>query len=123
MLLAGIDLVEIHRIQKSMENPRFCSTVLGSTEYAQLASRGFPIQSVAASFCAKEAFAKAVGTGVRGFSLSEVELLREDNGKPNLYLSGNALKIAQKHGLTFTVSVTHTREYAAAVVVGQEEAE
>lgn len=119
MLSVGIDLVEIERIKKSMENPRFCRRVLGPAEFAQLAQRGFPVQSVAASFCAKEAFAKALGTGVRGFWLTEVELLRAENGKPELKLSGSALKLAR--GRTFSVSVTHTRAYAAAVVAGQEE--
>ncbi len=120
MLLVGIDLVEIQKIEKSVKNPRFCRRVLGAAEYAQLEMRGFPVQSVAASFSAKEAFSKALGTGVRGFALEEVELLRGVDGKPSLHLSGRALKIAQKRNLEFSVSVTHTRNYAAAVVIGQE---
>jgi holo-[acyl-carrier-protein] synthase len=120
MLLVGIDLVEINRLEKSMKNPRFCGRVLGVAEYSQLKMRGFPVQSVAASFCAKEAFSKALGTGLRGFSLNEVELLRGSDGKPTLNLSGRALKIALVCKLQFSVSVTHTREYAAAVVIGQE---
>ena len=121
MLSVGIDLVEIRRIEKSIRNPRFCSRVLGKTEYAQLEMRGFPVQSVAASFCAKEAFSKALGTGIRGFALTEVELLREENGRPRLHLTGNAAKLAAARGLAeFSVSVTHTKEYAAAVGVGEE---
>ncbi|HEX2985834.1 MAG TPA: holo-ACP synthase [Caproiciproducens sp.] len=113
--------MEINRIKKSMENPRFCHRVLGPAEYAQLELRGFPIQSVAASFSAKEAFSKALGVGLRGFSMNEVELIRQENGKPELSLSGNALGIAQERKLQFSVSITHTRNYAAAVVIGQEE--
>lgn len=120
MLLAGIDLVEIKRIKKSMVNPRFLLRILGPTEYSQLELRGFPVQSVAASFSAKEAFSKALGTGFRGFLLSEVELLREDSGKPYFKLSGSALQIAQERKIVFHVSVTHTREYASAVVIGEE---
>ncbi len=120
MLLVGIDLIEINRIKKSMKNPRFCSRVLGSTEYSQLEMRGFTVQSVAASFSAKEAFSKAIGTGLSGFSLGEVELLRNSNGRPWLKLSGNALEIAEQRKLKFSVSVTHTKEYAAAVVIGEE---
>lgn len=120
MLSVGIDLVELKRIRKSIQNPRFCSRVLGKTEYAQLKMRGFPVQSIAASFCAKEAFSKALGTGIRGFDLREVELLREENGKPYLSLSGNAADIAATQKKIFSVSVTHTKEYAAAVVVGEE---
>ncbi len=120
MLLVGIDLVEIGRIKKSIRNPRFCSRVLGVAEYSQLQMRGFPVQSIAASFSAKEAFAKALGTGIRGFSLDEVELLRNACGKPELKLSGRALKIADSRKLRFSVSVTHTKSYAAAVVIGEE---
>lgn len=120
MLLVGIDLVETDKIEHSMKNPRFCRRVLGAAEYSQLEKRGFPIQSVAASFCAKEAFSKALGTGVRGFALCEVELLRGENGRPTLQLSGNALKIATERKVEFAVSVTHTRSYASAVVIGQE---
>lgn len=117
MLLAGTDLVEIRRIQKSMKNPRFCERILGVEEYSQLQSRGFPAQSVAASFCAKEAFSKAVGTGLGAFDLREAQLLRDASGKPSLYLSGRALNLAAC--ARFSVSVTHTAEYASAVVVGE----
>ena len=65
----GLDLVEIGRVQKAMKRSRFCRKILGGEEYRQLEKRGFPPQSVAASFSAKEAFSKAIGTGVRGFSL------------------------------------------------------
>lgn len=102
-----------------MKNPRFCERVLGREEYALLARRGFPPQSVAASFCAKEAFSKSLGTGLRGFSPCEAELLRGASGKPFLKLSGRALALAG--GREYAVSVTHTQRYASAVVVAQGE--
>lgn len=120
MLVTGIDLIEVDRIKKSIQNPRFCEKVFGPAELAFLRERGFSAQSAAASFCAKEAFAKALGTGVRGFALCEVELLRGKLGQPLLQLSGAAGRIAQERGLTFTVSVTHTKMYAAAVVIGEK---
>jgi len=52
--------------------------------------------------------------------LSEVELLRSISGNPILKLSGNALKIAQVRKINFAVSVTHTRLYAAVIVIGEE---
>lgn len=121
MLFVGIDLVEIDRIERAMKNPRFCRRVLGALEYQQLEERGFPAPSVAVSFCAKEAFSKALGTGVRGFSLDEVQLLRDELGKPYLLLKGGALALAQTRGLQFAVSATHTRKYASVVVIGEEE--
>ena len=121
MVSVGIDLEEVGRIRRSLENPRFCARVFGAEEAAQLAGRGFPAQSAAACFCAKEAFGKALGTGVRGFSLREVQLLRRPSGQPYLYLSGRALELARERGLSFSVSVTHTREYAAVVVAGEQQ--
>ena len=120
MFSVGIDSIEICRIEKAMKNPRFCRRVFGEAEYSLLAMRGFSAQSAAASFCAKEAFSKALGTGIRGF-LSEVELLRDDVGAPFLQLSGNALKIARERGLRFSVSVTHTRELATVIVIAEKE--
>lgn len=119
MLSVGIDLVEIGRIEKSLQNPHFCAHLLGGEEYDQLARLGFPAQSVAASFCAKEAFSKAVGTGLGGFRLREAELLRLPSGKPELRLAGQAALLAEN--MRFSVSVTHTDRYAAAAVVGWRE--
>lgn len=119
MLLTGFDLVEIDRIREAMQRPRFCRRVLGDEEYRQLSLRGFPCQSVAASFCAKEAFGKALGTGISGFALADVQLLRKENGAPYLSLAGEAKRLAQEKNADFSVSVTHTRLYAAAVVVGE----
>ena len=121
MFSVGIDSIEICRIEKAMKNPRLCRRVFGEAEYSLLAMRGFSAQSAAASFCAKEAFSKALGTGIRGFRLSEVELLRDDVGAPFLQLSGNALKIARERGLRFSVSVTHTRELATVIVIAEKE--
>lgn len=120
MFRLGIDLCEVPRIEKAMaRSERFCRRVLGAAEYEMLARRGFPPQSVAASFAAKEAFSKAMGTGVRGFSLRDVELLRAENGAPVLRLSGRAAALAK--GLAFSVSVTHTKALAAVVVAAQAE--
>ena len=114
----GLDMVEIKRIQKSMALPRFLEKVFSLAERELFASRSFSPQTVAANFCAKEAFSKAIGTGIRGFSLDEVSLLRDELGKPYLVLEGSAKEITDSLGLSFSVSVTHTKEYASAVVIG-----
>ena len=120
MLSVGVDLLEISRMERAMQNPRFCRRILGDKEYDQLAGRGFPAASVAVSFCAKEAFSKALGTGVRGFLLREVQLLRDELGKPFLYLEGAALEAARKANLEFSVSATHTARYASVTVIGEK---
>lgn len=123
MYTVGIDMVEIERIHHCMRHDGFCRRILGEEEYRQLEKRGMPAQSVAASFCAKEAFSKAMGTGIRGFSFSEVQLLRLPNGKPYLSFTGRAKAMVQPTGLEFAVSITHTKQYAAAVVVASREVE
>jgi holo-[acyl-carrier protein] synthase len=111
----GIDMLEINRIRKSALNPRFLSRVFGEKELALYRARGSPASFLAANFCAKEAFSKALGIGVRGFEFRDVQLLRDELGKPFLALSGKALELSGS--LHFDVSVSHTKEHAIAVVI------
>lgn len=116
----GTDIVEIDRIAHSMEKKRFLQDYFGEEERAMLQERGLPAESVAANFAAKEAFAKSLGTGVRGFLLREVQVLRGDLGEVVLRLDGNAAAQAKQRGLTrFHVSVSHCREYAVATVIAE----
>lgn len=119
MLSVGTDLIELERIRISLKNPRFCSRVYGKAETAQLAKRGFSAESAAAAFCAKEAFSKAIGTGLWSFDLREVQLVHDERtGKPELALSGQALRLAGSSH--FSVSLTHTARYASAVVLRED---
>jgi holo-[acyl-carrier protein] synthase len=114
----GIDMLEISRIRKSALKPRFLSRVFGRQELALYRERGSPASFLAANFCAKEAFSKALGTGIRGFELKDVQLLRDELGKPYLALSGKAKELAK--GLDFEASVSHTKEHAVAVVISNK---
>ena len=111
----GTDLVEIGQIRKSIERQRFIDMVYSPEEKEYFAKKKDPAPSMAANWAAKEAFSKTLGTGVRGFELSEVSCLRDELGAPYLKLSGKAEKAAE--GLAFSVSLTHTKEYASAVVL------
>ncbi len=113
-------MVEIARIEKSMKSPRFLKVILGDSEYSQLEEKNFPKQSVAANFCAKEAFSKALGTGMRGLNMKDIQILRDSLGKPYFLLSGSALNVSNKKNLDFSLSITHTKNYACAVVVCYE---
>lgn len=115
-LTCGTDLVPLKRIERSLENPRFLQRVFAPEEREFFASRRNFLPSAAASFAAKEAFAKALGTGVRGFALAEVAVLRDELGKPYYALSGRAAQRAQ--GWSFALSLSHTEEYAVAFAVG-----
>lgn len=117
MYSVGLDMVEIARIEKSMKSPRFLKVILGDSEYSQLEEKNFPKQSVAANFCAKEAFSKALGTGMRGLNMKDIQILRDSLGKPYFLLSGSVLNVSNKKNLDFSLSITHTKDYACAVVV------
>lgn len=75
-------------------------------------------RSVANNFAAKEAFSKALGTGVRGFSLNEVEVLRDEMGKPYINLYGSAKRAFEsKNGKNILVSISDTDSVSTAVVI------
>ncbi len=118
----GIDLVEIKRIEKLLET-NFLKRFFGLEEQNELKEKKFCPLSVAAAFAVKEAFSKAIGTGIKGFSLDEVQTLHDNEGKPYLTLSGNALKIAKEKSLIFNVSISHEKKYATAIVIAEKSGE
>lgn len=73
----------------------------------------------ASRFAAKEAFAKAMGTGIRGFSLTDIEVDEDENGKPFFVLHGKAAKMAD--GVMLHLSLSHEREAAIAMVIAEDE--
>lgn len=114
----GIDTVEIKRIESLVQNKeRFLERVFSEKEQEEFIKRNNKTEHIAAAFCAKEAFSKALGTGISGFNLNEVSLLHKENGKPYLEFSGKALKIVEESKLSFDVSITHTNSLATAVVI------
>ncbi len=117
-IVTGIDSVEIARVKKLMERERFFGEILGKEELAMYKERGLKAESIAGAFCAKEAFGKALGTGISGFSWNEVEILHDEKGKPYYSFSGNAKEIAKTAGLVFDLSITHTKTTATAIAIG-----
>ena len=115
----GIDSIEISRIEKSLKISGFLEKVFSAEDIDFFISRNMRAESIAANFAAKEAFSKALGTGIRGFSLNEISVLRDELGAPYLKLSGKALEAAAR--LSFKVSITHTRDVATAIVLAIDE--
>ena len=117
----GTDLCEIGRVKKSIERfgERFLERIYTSGEIAYCMSKKGFAESFAARFAAKEAAAKALGTGISyGVSWKEFEVKRARSGKPSLELSGRAAELAESMGVTnITLSLTHTRDMAMAVVI------
>jgi holo-[acyl-carrier protein] synthase len=116
-LSSGIDLIEIERIQRALDRygERFLKRVYTAAEIKQ--ARG-NAPELAARFAAKEAASKALGTGIGPISWVDVETINKPSGKPILRLSGRAKTISTALGYeTWSVSLTHSRGMAAAVVV------
>lgn len=116
-MFVGIDTIEVERIKKSVSKERFVERVYSEKESALFLTKKNPYQSMAGNWAAKEAFSKAVRTGVRNFSMNEVSVLRDELGAPYLELTGCAKELADRLKLDFSVSITHTKELASAVVI------
>ena len=120
----GTDLTEVDRIARSIERfgDHFLTRVYtpGEIAYCQ-ARRKSSAESFAARFAAKEAGAKALGTGIsRGVGWPEFEVTRSPGEPPRLRLHGRAAEIALSLGVTrLTLSLTHTRGLAMAVVIAE----
>jgi holo-[acyl-carrier protein] synthase len=120
----GTDLAEIGRVARSIDRfgERFLDRIYTPAEIAYCGSKKSFAESYAARFAAKEAAAKALGTGIsRGVSWKEFEVTREPGGKPGLQLHGRAAELAARLGVSrISLSLTHTREMAMAVVVMED---
>ena len=118
---SGIDMVEIRRIQHAVDRygERFLDRVYTQSEQAYCLRKRNSGESLAARFAAKEAGAKALGTGISyGVSWLEIEVVREPSGRPTLKFHGRAGEIAARMGMAHAaLSITHTAELAMASVV------
>jgi holo-[acyl-carrier protein] synthase len=118
---SGIDLTEIGRIQKSMDRygERFLARVYTAAEQAYCLRKRNAAESFAARFAAKEAGAKALGTGISyGVNWLEIEVVRELSGRPTLQFHGRAAEFAASLGVVHAaLSITHTTDLAMASVI------
>jgi holo-[acyl-carrier protein] synthase len=111
----GVDIIEIERIRHALEQPRFRERCFTDDERAYCDSRHDPAESYAARFAGKEAVGKALGCGVR-FTWRDVEIVGRP--KPSVRLSGRTAEYAEKvHAGAIDLSMTHSRELAAAICV------
>jgi holo-[acyl-carrier protein] synthase len=113
----GTDIIEVARIAESIQNPGFLTRVYSDEEIEIIQNRKGRKSAETASgrFCVKEAFSKALGTGIRNFNMNEISTLNDELGKPYITLKGNAKKILGNRKTA--VSISHTAEYATAVVI------
>ena len=116
-LRTGVDLIELDRVESAIQRhgARFLERVFTPGELQEV---GENIASLAGRFAAKEATAKALGTGIGDVGWQEIEILRGPSRQPHLHLHGKASSLADELGLeTWSLSLSHTRTHAIALVV------
>lgn len=117
----GTDIIEIERIETAIErNPKFLEKMFTEREIELFKSRNFKNETIAGSFCVKEAVSKALGTGIRGFAFKDIEVLRDSLGKPEVILGDKITNIINKN-LKVHASISHNNDTAIAFVVIEEE--
>jgi holo-[acyl-carrier protein] synthase len=116
----GSDLLDVARVeQKLQEDSGLAATLFTPPEIRYCESQRHPAQHYAARFAAKEALLKALGTGWRdGLSWHEIEIRRDELGRPVMVLSGKVEQLARERRVARVhVSLTHTAAFAAATVI------
>ncbi|MBQ3434336.1 MAG: holo-ACP synthase [Selenomonadaceae bacterium] len=111
----GTDIIEIERVRKAVTKENFRNNVFTEIEQAYCESRGKnSAASYAARFAAKEAFFKALGTGI--FTrLTDVEIVNDERGAPRIHLRGKVATLFE--GKKFYLSMSHSREFATAICI------
>ncbi|WP_338952383.1 holo-ACP synthase [Fusobacterium nucleatum] len=115
----GNDIIEIERIEKAISKEGFKNKVYTQKELENIEKRGDRVETYAGIFSAKEAISKAIGTGVREFSLTDLEILNDDLGKPYVAVSERLDKIikSKKENYQIEISISHSKKYATAVAI------
>lgn len=118
----GCDIVKVSRLEKWVQSEdSLIKRFFNEKEWVPSgASFTRKCESYAGKFAAKEAFSKALGTGISGFSLSDVYVVKDKRGKPEFCVSGDAAKLVEEMcGKDYTVhiSISHEKEYAVAYAV------
>lgn len=117
----GTDIARVSRFERLLKDDSFVKRFFNPAEMcSDTCSMQRKCEHYAVRFAAKEAFSKALGTGLQGFSLDEVYIIRDENGKPDLVLEGKALELFNDRcgkNSQILVTLSHEKEYAVAFVV------
>ena len=119
----GVDIIEIERVRQAIQNNKnFLSKLFTEKEIDYFISRNMNSEVIAGNFAAEEAVSKALGTGIRGFSFKDIEILRNELGKPEVILHSGAKLIGNKlignnNSLRIHLSISHNNSSAIAYSV------
>ncbi|MGM0508848.1 MAG: holo-ACP synthase [Fusobacteriota bacterium] len=112
----GNDIIEIDRIKKAIErNSEIKNRIFTKKEIEYAGESKFSYNTYAGRFAAKEAISKAFGTGIRGFSLKDIEIINNDLGKPEVFLKGDLEK--KFDGYKIMLSISHSKKDAMATAI------
>jgi len=114
----GTDIEEVGKVRASLKNERFLDEIFTCAEKKYALGKFDAAQTAAGLFCAKEAFFKAIGTGLGTYRLREVEICHDGSGRPYFSFSGALFSLVERENLCFFLSVSHTKSCAVACVVG-----
>jgi len=117
----GTDIVSVERIKKSLKNKNFLRRVFSTKEILKCKKKINSFNCYSKRFAAKEAFSKALGTGIsKGISFNEIIILNKKSGKPYITLSGQTKKIIEskfkKKKIKVSLSLSDETKYAVAFV-------
>ena len=113
--MIGTDIIEIQRVRESAEREVFLRGVYTERELKYYSEHGSRAETLAGMFCAKEAVAKALGTGFKGFRPTDVEILHDSSGAPHATLLGCAKELFPDAELE--ISISHCNDYATAAAI------
>jgi phosphopantetheine--protein transferase-like protein len=111
----GTDIVKIERIKAAIGNEKFLTKVFCESEIKRYMETGGKAETLAGFFAAKEAVSKALGTGFRGFGLTDIEIIHDASGAPAVIMHNGAKEKAA--GGEISVSISHDGGYATAVAI------
>lgn len=118
----GTDIVDIERIKKLSQNNRFFTRVFTAGEMSLFEECRFRIETIAGRFACKEAVLKALGLGLCDIPLTNIEILKEDSGKPVVALCGAASDYAKSLNVKqIHITISHDGGYAIAFAVAEGE--
>lgn len=111
----GNDIIEINRIEKAIKKANFITKVFTENEIKLFEIKGNRAEFFAGRFAGKEAISKALGTGFREFSLTDIEILNNELGKSYVTFKNSIESYNKKYFID--ISISHCKEYATAVAI------
>lgn len=114
----GIDIIDVARVQKAAKEPAFLKRVFTQAERDYFSKHKHRADTIAGTFAAKEAVAKALATGFDGVGLKDIEITRDEKGAPHAVLQNGALRrMFDIGGKNLHISISHIKELAVAQAI------